>query len=163
MPNEFSFFLQNLVLKHPYLSPIEIVGRLFGEDRISSKSKLLYRQLNPYDNGAHFDLNNLPRLIEILNEKLSDEEKETKGGNAIIHFLCKKSGMVATQSLDEKKTEAVKLSEPVKKLGNFLSTLVVANGLTPTSAATLILDDGYEAQASLSKLISLATISKKTH
>lgn len=160
--------IQKLVLSHPALDAYAIAGRLWGEDRLDSQRKKLYRKCNPDDSGTHFNLYELPRLLEILNEGLSAAEKAEKGGDCVIHYLCLRLGLVAHRGDTERPPKPASpkksVAASIKVLGKVFTTL--ADAMTeaePLSSATAsgILSDGYEAQASLHELHSAISPGKR--
>jgi hypothetical protein len=121
--DSFNNILQDIVFKHPTKNITTIVSKLWGENKLHSKVKLMYRFINPNDR-AHLNPVDLPRLIEILNEGLSPEDKATKGGDALIHYLCKRADLVAVSTIvRKKKFENHDVAETLQTILNFAATL----------------------------------------
>jgi Na+-transporting methylmalonyl-CoA/oxaloacetate decarboxylase gamma subunit len=110
----FDELLHDLIIKHPRFSVEEIAGRLWGEDQIASKAKKLYRQVNPYDDGANFKAVDLPRLTEVLE---ADE---------IVHYLARRRGMVAfrpatAEASANANSVLTALAKAVRECGEFMT------------------------------------------
>ena len=143
--------LQRLVLSHPKLDTLTIAGRMWGEDKLESKRKKLCRKCNPDDHGAHFSSNEEAQLLEILNEGLSPEERAEKGGDAYVHHLCQRLGLVAHRN-PETRTDEKAVSKSIKKLLKLIGNLadLAGDNLPLTSAVTFaLLKDSYEAIESI--------------
>jgi hypothetical protein len=127
---------------------------MWGEDKLESKRKKLCRKCNPDDHGSHFSPNELPRLLEILNEGLPPEDRAEKGGDLVVHHLCERLGLVAHKNPETSSDEKV-MSKSIKKLIKLIGDLAdTANDNHPlTSAATFaLLKDGYEAIVTIHNL-----------
>ena len=158
MIDGFEELLKKIVLKHPRYSVEEIVAKLYGEDRIASKTKLFYRKLNPFDQKAFFNPVDLLRLIGILNERMSPEERESIGGDALVHHICGRFGLVAVAPPDASKSDREALLGSIKALSKAISALAEAaepETFKSASAVTMVLQSNYEAQASLVNIKNL--------
>jgi hypothetical protein len=164
MVDQFENLLQKLVLKHPRYDVVDIVRKLYGPDRVESYSKLFYRKLNPNDRNASFKPKEFIRLIEILNEGLSFEERAVKGGDALLHHLCARNGLVAVATPETENKPERAVIGAIKSQGEMISALTGVtdgNPLDSSSAATMILDRIYEVQASLANVKNLVMKSGK--
>ena len=112
--------VHDLTIRHPYLTVEDITSRLLGEDRLTSKTKSLYRRLNPNDEKLILNIRHLEKLIDVLNEVCRDEDTlDTMGGCSIVHFLAARAGMVAARLVDRSKGS----QEMEKALRRTLKTL----------------------------------------
>ena len=155
--------IQRLILRHPKLETSVIAGKLWGEDKLESKRKKLCRKCNPDDHGAHFSPNELPRLLEILNEGLSPEERAEKGGDAVIHYLSRRLGLI-THALGDASRQSQGagkiIADYFKSTGKLINNLASAvESESPLSSAVTfkILDDGYKVQAKISEMMAWFT------
>jgi hypothetical protein len=150
--------LQNLVLKHPRQTVETIASHLWGDDRVSTKSKQLYRQLNPNDKGVRFDLDLLEKLLIFLNEGLTKEDRKKCGGDAIVHYLCERLELVAVPVKSYDLTQEQDCLETVFSLLKILSKfsgrlLECANPSgNMNSAVPFIKEDCYSVQAAIVEL-----------
>jgi hypothetical protein len=127
---------------------------MWGEDKLESKRKKLCRKCNPDDHGSHFSPNELPRLLEILNEGLSPEERAEKGGDLVVHHLCQRLGLVAHKD-PESHAESAPVSNSIKTMVKLISGLAEASEIPRTSAVTwALLKDCYETLATVHNLQS---------
>jgi hypothetical protein len=151
--------IQRLALGHPFLDTATIAGKLWGEDKLESKRKKLCRKCNPDDAGAHFSPDELPRLLEILNEGLSPSERAEKGGDRVVHHLCRRLGLVAHRVAEPSSAgggaSQKKAAVTIKSLSKVINDLAdAASGSEPLSSAitSAIFSQGYEALADLQEL-----------
>ena len=151
MSEKLEPLLHALVHNHPKMTPYDIAARLYPDGKDSSNYRKLGRQLNPDDGGSFFPACRLPQLIRILDEGLSREERTVKGGEAIIHFLWKESGMLAWRPRTAEKSFRGggnyawllrTLGETIAVLG---ATLSSATTCSLTSASTTLVDHIYQA------------------
>jgi hypothetical protein len=153
-PHDFVELMQHIVQKHP--KGVRGVARaLWGEEKLDNKEKKLYRQIDHFDSTAKFNPIDFPRLINILNEGLTDTDKAIKGGDALLHYLNSQAGLVATRpSVGESKaTSKDTLKDSFTKLMDFvskLSSLLVRED--QTSAITFVNIDLYKVQQQLATL-----------
>jgi hypothetical protein len=142
----FELCLRDIVLRHPTKELSAIVSMLWGERNLESRVKLMYRYLNPNDR-VHLNPADLPRLVEILNEGLTDGEKATRGGDALIHYLCGRAGLTAYRP-----SGPVPAGELAAALGDILSLARGLAGIVPGGPgkdAASLRQGAHRAQAAL--------------
>lgn len=151
-PSNLDELIHQLIIEHPRLTVRAIAGKLWGEDKIESKEKRLYRQANPYDDNAYIKAVDLPRLIEILSEGLSPEEDEEFGGAAITIYLNKRAGRVCHRQaapVVEMKDVVPILGSSIAKCGAFFEEAARILGTGDTNNLDVCRSRSYEARSSI--------------
>ena len=159
-----SRLVHSVIVKNPFLPMEREAEKLSGRNRLASKTKYLYRKLNPDDNGASLKMDELTVLIELLNEACdSDESRDVLGGCAIVHYLAQKAGMVATRIDPEIETiqdERMAVAKSLKALYQY--TVRIIDFLAETEMETphvaklaSMLDESYKVKSALLRLESV--------
>ena len=156
-----TWLIHDLVVNNPHVTTEVITERLWDGSRLTSKTKYLCRKLNPNDLDASLKIEELEKLMLILNDVCkSDDSKDATGGCAIVHYLAGKLGMTAVKeakpndSLDFKKT----LSSSLKILNAYsLKIIDCLLGEDPLASATRnnLRKESYKARSALLRLDAL--------
>lgn len=153
-------YLHHLVHNHPFLTAFDVSMRLYPEGQQASNYRKLCRQLNVDDGGANFPLHDLPKLVNILNEGLPTATRAERGGDALMHMLCRECGLVAYRpkvGLPERRpgdygTAFKRLGETIAVLATTLTT----SGASVASANTNMVDHLYQAAVAMAELAGRA-------